>query len=1118
MNIRDWLTGLGFADYGDAFAENEIDDEALRELDGDDLKELGVAKLGHRKKILVAIAALRDGAAGNVNAACGEAASPTITTDSAPTSPTATRADGDRRQVTVLFADLTGFTQLGARLDAEETHALLNAFFDIADGVIANYGGRVDKHIGDNVMAVFGAPVAHTNDPERAIRAALELHGEMPGLSKQLSETLSVHIGLASGEVIASNTGSADHQEYTVTGDSVNLASRLSDLAEAGQTLISGDHHAAIIDIVDAESIGLVNIDGLEHPVETWRVSGLRTDGARSRQIDFVGRDTQLRQFAGGLEACLASGRGESIHVRGEPGIGKSRLVEEFKHQAEARGFTCHTGQALDFGVGRSPDAIRQIVRSLLGLAHNADIATRQENADLAIGTDRVPVGWRVFLYDLLDLPLSADQHAIFDAMDNAERNRGRRETVARMVGQGASHQPLMIIAEDLHWATPSIIHDLGEIATAVAGAPALLVMTSRLEEDPIGQGQAWRTAAKGTPLTTMDLAPLHADEARQLAAQVVDAHTAFAQNCVKRAEGNPMFLEQLLRNIGDNMEDNIPASVHRVVLARVDNLDEADRDALQAASIIGQRFSLDLVQHLTGDPSYTGDGLVAHQMIRPDDGSFVFTHALIRQCVYSSMLKARVGALHLEGAQWYSGRDLILRAEHLDRAGHADAAQAYADAARAEAKTLHLEQALELVENGLAVVSDTNTKAQLYLQQGEFIRDSGQPGQSISSYEAALDTTTNDEIRCLAWIGLAAGRRVTDDYDGALAALQKAEIAAIANDLHVALSQIHYYRGNLYFPLGRVEDCLIEHQKALQFAQAAASGGNEARALSGLGDAYYSLGQMETALNYFRRCIDLCAELGLARIAVGTQYMVAWTLLYQNDVEGSARQAREAVAQANRARHQRAEMVAHLTTARARIEQAQYEKALSHVARGRALAESLGANRFQPFLTIFEARAKLASGAPRAEIAPMVREALKISAETGITFLGAWLNSTLAQTLDDEPAVQAALAEGERLLADGCVGHNYYGFYADAMQISLDRKAWDEVSRYAELLREYMSAEPLPWADYRIRRAEALARAGQAGPDGPDDETRELLGGLSAEGRESGLAHMLIDIEAALA
>jgi len=147
-----------------------------------------------------------------------------------------------------------------------------------------------------------------------------------------------------------------------------------------------------------------------------------------------------------------------------------------------------------------------------------------------------------------------------------------------------------------------------------------------------------------------------------------------------------------------------------------------------------------------------------------------------------------------------------------------------------------------------------------------------------------------------------------------------------------------------------------------------------------------------------------------------------------------------------------------------------------------------------------------------------MVQEALEVSVETGITFLGAWLNSTLAQTLDDEDAVRAALAEGERLLADGCVGHNYFDFYADAMQISLDHKAWDEVSRYAAQLRAYMSAEPLPWADYRIRRAEALARAGQAGPDGPDDETRALLGGLAAEGREFGLTHMLIDIEAALA
>ncbi len=222
MDVGAWLRGLGLEEYTEAFAENGVDATLLPELTNDDLKDLGVARLADRKRLLKAIGGLfeSDGRSGAI-----------------PSQPAARM--GDRRQVTVLFADLSGFTRLSNELDAEEIHALLNRYFETVDGIVEGYGGTVDKHIGDNVMAVFGAPVAHTDDPERAVRTATDIHQAMTGLSDDLGRDLTAHIGIASGQVVASGTGSDAHREYTVTGDTVNLASRLDDLAAAGETLIS---------------------------------------------------------------------------------------------------------------------------------------------------------------------------------------------------------------------------------------------------------------------------------------------------------------------------------------------------------------------------------------------------------------------------------------------------------------------------------------------------------------------------------------------------------------------------------------------------------------------------------------------------------------------------------------------------------------------------------------------------------------------------------------------------------------------------------------------------------------------------------------------------------------
>jgi class 3 adenylate cyclase len=641
VRVADWLNGLGLGEYRRLFEENAIGADMLADLSADDLRELGIVKLGHRKKILAAIAELQP-----------SGAKPTPReADSHPTS----RTEGERRQVTVLFADLTGYTELSGRLDAEETHQLLNAFFAAVDGIITSYGGRVDKHIGDSVMAVFGAPVAHSDDPERAIRAALEIHRTMPELVKTLGQRLTVHIGIASGQVVASDTGSAAHHEYTVTGESVNLASRLSDIASAGETLVSGAHYNAVAHLIDGAGLGETEIEGLGRPVEVWRVTGLRIQTA-PRQLPFVGRITELRQFTAAVEACLDTQRGETIYVRGEPGIGKTRLVEGFQAIAESKEFACHKGLVLDFGVGRGEDAVRSIVRSLLALPSSAGKQERQQVGDTAIKKEALAAEARVFIYDLLDVPQPPEQRALFDAMDNAERNRGRRETIAALVQHTARQAPLLIVVEDLHWANQSTILDVAAMAATTQQCPALLVMTSRIEGDPLAQGQTWRAAAERAPLMRIDLAPLHEDEAKQLAAKVIiNANTQFAKSCIERAEGNPLFLEQLLRSAEESAQNRVPGSIQSIVLARMDSLDALDREAIQAASVVGQRFSLDLLRHLIDSPQYDCTGLIDHYLARPEGNDFLFAHALIQEGAYTSLLRSRLRNLHLKAAAWYA-------------------------------------------------------------------------------------------------------------------------------------------------------------------------------------------------------------------------------------------------------------------------------------------------------------------------------------------------------------------------------------------------------------------------------------------------------------------------------
>jgi class 3 adenylate cyclase/tetratricopeptide (TPR) repeat protein len=979
--------------------------------------------------------------------------------------------EGERREVTVLFGDLTGFTSLSSGLDPEETHALLNRYFETVDGIIRTYGGRIDKHIGDGIMAVFGAPIAHSDDPERAMRAAIDIHAAL-GI---MDPPLNAHIGIASGTVVASGTGSDEHREYTVIGDTVNLASRLQDQAAPGETVISSAVHRAAGARFDCTSLGRVEIKGLSEPIEAWRVTGLAESGDDIERQPFVGRRTEIAQFASALDPCLKNGTGQTFLVRGEPGIGKTRMLREFRALAEERGLKWYSGLVLDFGAGKGLDAIAAVICGILGISASADAAAKFEAISRAALDHLIDEGHRVYLNDLLALPQPAELRSLYDAMDEGTRISGRERLVAELVKKSASSRPMVIAIEDIHWADDRTVSLLARLAETCANCSALLIMTSRIEGDPIDA--AWRASAVAAPLTTIDLGPLRPEEALAFAGEFFQATGSFARTCVERSGGNPLFLEQLLRSAEEAPESNVPGSVQSIVLTRLDNLDPLDRHALQAASVLGQRFSLDALHHMTGDPNYTCRALVEHFLVRPEGSGYLFAHALVRDGVYSSLLKTRRAELHERAAEWYAARDPTLRAEHLDRAGDKRAAEAYLAAAKEEARDYRNESALRLSERGLQS-ADRTVRHGLSCFQGDLFRGLGEVERSIAAFEDALAWAQDDIGRARAWIGLAEGMRVADRHHDALKALDDAERKA--PDGHpLLLAEIHHLRGNLYFPAGRVDDCHAQHELALEFAREAGSKEWEARALGGLGDASYLAGRMRAACENFRKCVELCQELGLGRIEVANRSMVGWSRMYLNELREACADGLAAAEMAQTVGQNRAEMLGRLVAGFMHVEQRQLDAGREEVEKAIALARRLGASHFVAKGLCIGAMIDMAAERPN-EANRAVGEALGILHDVGMTFFGPLALGLAARLTTEASARASLLSEAEAILDRGCVSHNYFWFYRDAIEGALESEDWQEAERYCDALERYTSAEPLPWSDLFVARGRALARFGR--------------------------------------
>jgi len=1012
---------------------------------------------------------------------CGTAVEPVAGAAPAPApapaevAPESTPA-GERRQVTILFIDLSGYTRLSNELGAEQVHALLQRFFGHVDAVVSNYGGTIDKHIGDAVMAVFGAPVAHDDDPERAVRAAIAVHASMAELSAEMGRELTVHIGIASGRVVASGTGSDSHQEYTVTGESVNLASRLQEMARGGESFISETVYRATRKLISSRAIGEVSVKGFDEPVTAYRLDGLRTAEAETASGAFVGRQPELRKFRGAIDDCLETGRGEIVYIVGDIGIGKTTLLNQFSAIAGERGFSVFETAIFDFGVGKGQDAIGALARRLLGIPPGTAKDNRRQAVETSLRDGMFDQSHAAFVNTLIDVPQPPHLRAMFDALGHEARLHGRQAALAALIEGAAAKQALLVSVDDIHWASEDALNDLAVVASVIADNPVILVMTARRGGDPLDQ--VWHNRIGDVAMTTINVSPLREEDAKALAQSYFEKFSQYTLDCIERAAGNPLFLEQLLINAHTQQASDVPDSIQSIVLARLDRLKSIDKRALLAASAIGQRFGLDILRHMIGEQNYDCSGLVENFLVRKDGPDFIFANALIRDGAYESLLQANMRDLHEKAADWFDGRDLILRAQHLDRGGAKYAETAYLAAARQSADQYQYDYALTLIDRAQEISREDN-KFELALYRGELLLNAGRGEEAVEAYRNAQDAASEDAAQCDALIGQAAGLRLTGGRNEAMDLLSRAETIARDADFSAALAQIHFYRGSLLFVEGDREGCLGEQEKALEFAHTADAPKWQAYALSGLGDAYYAHGKIAAAHEYFNQSIELCRPLGMGALETANRNMILRTWIYRNEWDAAAGECRSVSEAAEQTGNRRIEMFARLALGWIYTETADFDAALNSLDTTLELARDLKVKPTEAITLFYLARCRYFCG-ERELAADLARQAVQICHETGMGFCGPGALGMFALASESDEERNQALAEAEAILEKGCLGHNYYWFHRDAMESYLERRDWDGVERHATALAEFMAEDPVPYATFYIERARAIAAIGQ--------------------------------------
>jgi class 3 adenylate cyclase/tetratricopeptide (TPR) repeat protein len=687
---------------------------------------------------------------------------------------------GERRVVTMLFCDVRGSTSMAEQLDPEEWTDVMNAAYEHLIAPVYRYEGTVARLMGDAILAFFGAPTAHEDDPQRAVMAGLEIVSSVAtfrdGLAEERGLDLNVRVGINTGPVVVGEVGSELRREYTAMGDAVNVAARMEQTAEPGTVRITEETYRLVGDLFDVEPLGEIPVKGKRRPVAAYRVLARLAEpwkvrAARQLEARLVGRASELETLSSALEDARR-GRGTVVLIVGEPGIGKSRLVDE------AIGIWDELGADLDgpdlwqcvpYDAMQPYAQYRRLIRERAGISEvDPPEVVRAKVAELG---RLAPQGWgerteRV-ARALLGVELAGESRLEGEAF--------QREATEVLVGSILARSgPWLAVFEDLHWCDHASLELVKSTSRLVEDAPIVCLISFRPDRNAVSWAfREWVETELGQRSTLLELEPLTQDQSDELIAELLpvgEMPDEVRERILAKTEGNPLFVQEVARSLidrgvvertdggwrlaGDASELAIPDTIQSLITVGLDRLPEGTRRTLQAASVIGRTFDEDLLLAVTegGDLRTDLDELERHDLIRGAGRAprprYTFRHALTQEAAYGSLLVKRRRAIHRRVAQTLEAANADrleevapLLTAHYGEAGEDEATLRYAalagDAAarlyaNAEAES-HFRAALDV---GRRIGAEPSLLASLYERRGTALELAGRYDDAIANYE----------------------------------------------------------------------------------------------------------------------------------------------------------------------------------------------------------------------------------------------------------------------------------------------------------------------------------------------------------------------------------------------
>ncbi|MDZ7675583.1 MAG: adenylate/guanylate cyclase domain-containing protein [Acidimicrobiales bacterium] len=809
---------------------------------------------------------------------------------------------GDQRRIaTVLFADLVGFTSLSEHLDPEQVKALVDRCFERLAADIESFGGRVDKVVGDAIVALFGAPIAHEDDAERAVRAGLRMQQTIGAVAGEVDHPVQIRVGVNTGEVLVGAVRAG--REYTAMGDVVNTASRLQAAAEPGTVLVGPTTHATTRSVVAYDSIDPVHAKGKELPVEAWVArEAIVPPGHRPRRVHvpIVGRDTELSLLTSVSATAIDRSRAALLIVHGEAGMGKSRLAEEaFRFAEHDLGALVLEGRCVPYGEANVWWPVADAIRSAAGV----DSSTPTPEVDdklRRISSRALHESNRI---DELDRVVTGLHHLLGNesSLRGIDVARARDEAIRSVVAlaEGYTHrQPVMVVLSDLHWADQEVLDLVDTLLARLARRPFVLLATARR-----ALGERWNPSPEAANSVVLHLDPLDAEASRRLLHMLTEGemHPSLAAMLVDRAGGNPFYLEELVALVGEagvgtvdqllaTEAGELPDTLRGLVAARLDALPPTDRTVLDDAAVLGRRSKIaalatmaDVKRGIDAETARAHiENLAAREFLVLDGDTYAFRSEVIREVAYSTLTKADRARAHAGIAHWIEENEDSSHEHTVDQiANHyAAAAELVADVGR-----------ISSVPDDVADRAVTWLTRAARRADGDFI-----PAATAALAGRALDLLPDDDPRRGELLRLRADARV-DRYeldgaeDDALAAL---ELASAAGD-QIAVARVQLVLGEVQQHRGDAEGSVAVLDDARRRFHDAGDSAGEAVALRQIGMTKIFAGDFPGADAALLDALARFEELGDARNRAWAHQNLSWSAY----VSGRVDEAEERVVEA---------------------------------------------------------------------------------------------------------------------------------------------------------------------------------------------------------------------------